>query len=115
MLSPGTREEIPGLKNGFFRLKTRPGRKKEGIFLREGVLVVDLSEAAREGRANDRLLRNLADWLEIPLSRFRIEKGHQSRFKTICLAGIPDADIRERLRKAIGRFLGPGDSVKSGS
>ncbi|MHB1285334.1 MAG: DUF167 domain-containing protein [Leptospirales bacterium] len=104
MLPPESGEGFPGLKNGLFRVHTRPGRKKEGIFIREVGLEVDLSEVAREGKANERLLRNLADWLDLPLSSLCIKKGHQSRFKTVSLSGLPDADIDVRLRKAISRF-----------
>lgn len=53
-------------------------------------LQVAVSEAAIDGRANDAILRQLADWWGLPFSRLRILVGPASRLKVIEINGPPD-------------------------
>ena len=50
-----------------------------------------------EGRANDALLRLLAQALDVPPSRLRLVKGQTSREKVIAVEGVSGEDVRARL------------------
>ena len=63
---------------------------------------VSCHEPARDGRANDALLAVLADALGVPASRLRWTAGTRSRLKTLCVDGLPAAEIDRRLRAASG-------------
>ena len=50
-----------------------------------------------EGRANDALLRLLAQALDVSPSRLRLVKGQTSREKVIAVEGVSQEDVRARL------------------
>ncbi len=64
---------------------------------RIGVLRVRLSAAPVEGRANEALVKLLADRLGVPRSRVAILRGMASRNKVVEVTGLDDEEVRRRL------------------
>jgi uncharacterized protein (TIGR00251 family) len=50
-----------------------------------------------EGKANDALIRLLAQALDVSPSRLRLVKGRTSREKVIAVEGVSGEDVRARL------------------
>lgn len=50
-----------------------------------------------EGKANDALLRLLAEALGVPPSRLRLVRGRASREKVVAVEGVSGEDVRARL------------------
>jgi uncharacterized protein (TIGR00251 family) len=78
------------------RLTPRAGRSQidgwDGDLLR-----VRVAAPPVEGRANDVLLRLLAEALDVPLSRLRLVRGRTSREKVVAVEGVSGEDVRARL------------------
>ncbi|MHB1934547.1 MAG: DUF167 domain-containing protein, partial [Leptospirillum sp.] len=91
------------------RLRVRPGKKRDVLFQSEEMLVADVSAPARDGKANERLVADLSRWLGCPSSRIRVEKGLSSREKAVSLSGMEDAELRERIARAL--YKGCGESL----
>lgn len=94
------------VRNGIVRLRVRPGKKRDVLFQSEEELVADISAPARAGKANERLVRDLSRWLDCPASRIRVEKGLTSREKAVSVSGMEDAEIRERVARALDKGYG---------
>ena len=92
-------EQLP--PEGRVRIRVRPGKKKDVLFPSREEFSANRSAPAREGAANDRLLRNLSQWLAWPVSKIRLEKGQASRLKTIVIAGMTGEEIRKRLLASV--------------
>ena len=54
------------------------------------------------GRANDAVVRLLADVLELPQRDVEIVSGHGARDKVVALAGISPEEAAQRLEAAAG-------------
>lgn len=63
----------------------------------DGVLRVRLSAAPVEGRANEALVKLLAERLGVPRSRVAILRGMASRNKVVVVEGLDDEEARRRL------------------
>ncbi len=64
---------------------------------RQGALVVRLTAAPVEGRANEALARLLADVFRVPPSAVRIVRGTSGRDKLVSVSGLDAATARARL------------------
>ena len=65
-------------------VKAKPGAKKPEIKrLDDARFVVAVSEQARDGKANEAVVKALALYFKIPVSRVRIVKGHSHRQKIV--------------------------------
>lgn len=62
-------------------VRVKPGSKKPGITEENGQLIVRVAEAAREGAANEAVLRLLARHFGVPPSSVELLRGHSSRIK----------------------------------
>jgi len=62
-------------------VKVKPGSKKPGIEEKDGQLTVRVREQAREGAANDAVLRALARHFGVPPSAVELVRGQSSRTK----------------------------------
>jgi hypothetical protein len=83
------------------RLRVTPGARSAGIAGRHGdAWKVRVTAAAERGRANDAVLRLLADTVRVPLEDITLVWGHGSREKTVELTGIETALVERRLTAA---------------
>lgn len=62
-------------------VRVKPGSKKPGISEENGVLVVRVNEPAREGAANDAVIRALAAHFKVAPSRVELLRGQSSKLK----------------------------------
>ena len=82
-------EAIRALADGEGRLALRvtPGARSEGLEIADGRLLVKVRVKPEDGKANEAVLRMLADALGIATSRLRMLRGATGRDK---LVGIAD-------------------------
>jgi uncharacterized protein YggU (UPF0235/DUF167 family) len=60
-------------------------------------LLVWVTAAASEGKANEMCISLVADWLGVPKSRLRILRGAHHRQKTLAVTGIGQMELNHRL------------------
>jgi uncharacterized protein YggU (UPF0235/DUF167 family) len=63
--------------------------------------------APEDGKANDAVVRLLADILALPARDVQIVSGRSSRDKTVALEGVPLHEIERRLAEASGAAKDP--------
>ena len=71
--------------------------------LREGALHVALAAPPVEGKANEALVRLLADVLDVRQGQVEIVSGERSRHKTVRISGIAPQELHRRVDAAIPR------------
>ena len=82
------------------RLKVRvsPGARRPGIAGRHGDgWKVRVAEPPEDGRANEAVLRLLAEALDVPRARVTLVSGHSSRDKIVVLDGVEQEHIERVL------------------
>ena len=85
------------------RLRVSPGAGRSAIVGRYGdAWKVRVTAAPEVGRANDAVLRLLADVLAVPRSAVTLVSGHSARDKIVELAGVGPALAERRLSSASG-------------
>lgn len=83
------------------RIRVSPGAARAEIVGRHGTgWKVRVVAAPEDGRANEAVLRLLADTLELSRGEVEIVAGHSSRDKTVTLAGIGRDEVEARLGSA---------------
>lgn len=83
------------------RLRVSPGAGRSAVVGRHGdAWKVRVTEAPERGRANDAVLRLLADALALPRTALTLVSGHGAREKIVELTGIGPALIERRLTSA---------------
>jgi uncharacterized protein len=79
-------------------LKAKPNARRNALELApDGSLTVRLHAPAQDGKANDCLLRFLAEVLAVPRSSLTLLSGHTAPFKKVEVPGLTDAELRGRL------------------
>ncbi len=69
-------------------LHVQPGAKQTTVAgLHGDALKIRLATPPIEGRANEALLRFLADFFKVPLRNVRLKQGEQSRHKRVVISG----------------------------
>jgi uncharacterized protein len=87
------------------RLRVAPGARRSELVGRHGDAWKVRVAAPREGgRANEALLRLLAERLELPRRRVTLVSGHTRSNKVVELAGIDAAETERRLSVREGRL-----------
>jgi hypothetical protein len=61
---------------------------------------VSVAAPPEDGRANEAVVRLLADTLDVPRSSVELVSGHSAKDKIVQLAGIEPEDIERRLSSA---------------
>jgi uncharacterized protein len=83
------------------RLRVSPGSGRAEIVGRHGDgWKVRVTAAPEHGRANDAVLRLLADALSVPRETMTIVSGHSARDKIVELTGVGPGLIERRLTSA---------------
>src|SRR5947209_8141277 len=83
------------------RLRVSPGSGRAEIVGRHGdAWKVRVTAPPEQGRANDAVLRLLADTLSVPRGAVTLVSGHGGRDKIVELTGVGPAVIARRLASA---------------
>jgi uncharacterized protein (TIGR00251 family) len=83
------------------RLRVSPGAGRAGIVGRHGdAWKVRVTAPPEDGRANEAVLRLLADALSVPRGTLSLVSGHTGREKIVLLDGVGPARIERRLSSA---------------
>ena len=92
------------------RLRVSPGSGRAEIVGRHGdAWKVRVTASPEHGRANDAVLRLVADTLSVPLDAVSIVSGHGARDKIIELTGVGPGLIERRLASASSSDRGRKD------
>lgn len=82
-------------------LRVSPGAARSAVVGRHGAgWKVRVAAAPEDGKANEAVVRLLADTLSVPRRDVRIVSGRASRDKTVALAGLGPEEIERRLAEA---------------
>jgi len=82
-------------------LRVSPGASRAGVVGRHGeAWKVRVAAPPEGGRANDAVIRLLADPLSVPRDSVTLVSGHGGRDKVVELAGLGPAQIERRLTSA---------------
>jgi uncharacterized protein len=86
------------------RLRVSPGAARPGVVGRHGdAWKLRVTAPPEDGRANEAVVRLLADTLSVPRSAVTLVSGHGGRDKIVELAGIDASQIDRRLSSAAGK------------
>jgi uncharacterized protein len=84
------------------RVRVSPGAGRTAVVGRHGdAWKVRVTEAPERGRANEAVLRLLADTLTLPRTALTLVSGHGGREKIVELTGVGPALIERRLASAV--------------
>ena len=90
-----------GAETTRLRLRVSPGATRAAVVGRHGdAWKVRVAEAPERGRANEAVLRLLAEALALPRTALTLVSGHGAREKIVELTGIGPALIERRLSSA---------------
>jgi len=82
-------------------LRVSPGAGRTGVVGRQGdAWKVRVAAPPEGGKANDAVVRLLAETLDVPRRDVEILSGHGTRDKVVALAGIGPDEIERRLVSA---------------
>jgi uncharacterized protein (TIGR00251 family) len=86
------------------RLRVAPGARRAGVVGRHGeAWKVRVTPPAESGRANEAVVRLLADTLTLPRRSVTLVSGHTARDKIVEVAGVEPEEIEECFRSAAGK------------
>jgi uncharacterized protein YggU (UPF0235/DUF167 family) len=86
------------------RLRVSPGARSAEVVGRLGeAWKVRVAAAPEGGRANDAVVRLLADKLSLPREAVTLVSGHGARDKIVQLAGLDSTQVEQRLATAAGK------------
>ena len=85
------------------RVRAQPGARRNGVTgVREGELCVAVTAPADRGRANDAIVKVLAETLGVPRSKVKILSGETNRHKRLVVDGVSVEGVVAALRLAVG-------------
>ena len=86
------------------RLRVSPGARSAEVLGRHGeAWKVRVAAPAEAGRANEAVVRLLADALSLPRDAVTLVSGHGARDKIVQLAGLDSTQVERRLSMAAGK------------
>jgi uncharacterized protein (TIGR00251 family) len=89
------------------RLRVSPGANGAQVVGRQGeAWKVRVAAPPEGGRANDAVVRLLAETLSLPRDAVTLVSGHGARDKIVQLAGLDPTQIERRLSSAAGKDHG---------
>ena len=80
-----------------FSLKVIPKSGRSELKLEQNLIKVWLKSAPEDGKANDELVRTLADKLKLSRGSIKIVLGKSSRNKLVDITGISMEEIKKTL------------------
>jgi uncharacterized protein len=84
------------------RLRVRPGAGRSGIEgIHAGALKLTVNAPAERGKANEAVVRLLADALHVPRASVELVSGLSSREKVVEVSGLTAGELRTRLEQAV--------------
>ncbi|MGB6838537.1 MAG: DUF167 domain-containing protein [Dehalococcoidia bacterium] len=84
------------------RVRVTPrSSRDEVVGWQEGVLRVRVQAAPVGGRANEALMRLLAEALGLARSALEVTRGHRGRDKTVRVVGLDERELKRRLAAAV--------------
>jgi uncharacterized protein len=85
-------------------LRVSPGARSAEVVARHGeAWKVRVAAAPEGGRANEAVVRLLADKLSLPRDAVTLVSGHGARDKIVQLAGLDSTQVEQRLATAAGK------------
>jgi hypothetical protein len=97
------------------RLRVSPGAGRTAVVGRHGdAWKVRVTDAPERGRANEAVLRLLAETLALPRTALTLVSGHGGREKIVELTGVGPALIERRLASASVNAVRPGAAGLAG-
>ena len=73
------------------RVKVKPGSKTDSIsWMPDGVCLIKIKAPPIDGKANDYLIKFLAQTLKLRQNQITIKSGHTSKLKTLELENSPE-------------------------
>ena len=98
-----------GTESTRLRVRVSPGGSRTAVVGRQGeAWKVRVTEAPERGRANEAVLRLLAETLALPRTSVTLVSGHGGREKIVELAGVGPALVERRLSSASATTTGRG-------
>jgi uncharacterized protein len=86
------------------RLRVSPGAARARVVGRHGeAWKIRVGAAPEGGRANEAVIRLLAETLSLPRAAVTLVSGHGGRDKIVQLAGLGPSQIERRLASAAGK------------
>ena len=83
------------------RVRVSPGARRGGVAGRVGeVWKLRVTAPAEGGRANEAVVRLLADTMDVPRRSVLLVSGHTARDKVVQLEGLEAAEVERRLTGA---------------
>jgi uncharacterized protein (TIGR00251 family) len=83
------------------RLRVKPGARRQRLVgAHGGALKVEVTAPPERGRANQAVLRLLADTLDLPRQSLELTAGAGSQDKVVLVRGVSTRELRRLLRAA---------------
>jgi uncharacterized protein (TIGR00251 family) len=83
------------------KLRVSPGARRPGIAGRHGdAWKIRVAEPPEDGRANEAVLRLLAETLDVPRANVSLVSGHAARDKIVTLDGLEQSQTERLLADA---------------
>ena len=94
-------------------VRVAPGASRSGIVGRHGTAwKVRVAAAPEAGKANDAVVRLLADTLALRTRDVEIVSGHSSRDKIVEIKGIGSQMSTDEIERRLARASGPGKDTE---
>lgn len=83
-------------------IQAQPKARKNGIVgIHAGRLKVAVTQAPEKGKANESIIRVLADALDLGRSQIELLSGQTASTKRLLITGIAPAELEERVNAAL--------------
>ena len=97
-------------------LRVQPGAKRDALLARlaDGTWKVAVAAPAREGRANEAVVRLLGELLGVPRRQVVVARGTSARGKWVDIEGLTEAEAHARLAAALEQAKRKGEGERRG-
>lgn len=83
-------------------VKAQPGARKNGVAgVHAGSLKVAVTQAAEKGKANDALIKVLAEALQVRRAQIGLVRGASNPRKVFLIEGVPLDELRARIARLL--------------